>query len=66
MLTSRGGFCSYWTFLRAVLMLESPSPVFFFIFFFLSGSQGRSPVRLKLISVVTGFGCFQRDVPQMR
>lgn len=34
MLTSRGGFCSYWTFLRAVLMLESPSPVFFFFFFF--------------------------------
>lgn len=63
MLTSRGGFCSYCTFLRAVLMLESFTCIFYF---FLSGSQGRSPVRLKLISVVTGFGCFQRDVPQMR
>lgn len=39
MLTSRGGFCSYWTFLRAVLMLESPSPVFF-IFFNLEAREG--------------------------
>lgn len=44
-------------------MLESPSPV---LLLSLSGSQGRSPVRLKLISVLTGFECFQRDVPQMR
>lgn len=40
MLTSRGGFCSYWTFLRAVLMLESPSPVFFLIFFYLEAREG--------------------------
>lgn len=40
MLTSRGGFCSYWTFLRAVLMLESPSPVFFFNFFYLEAREG--------------------------
>lgn len=38
MLTSRGGFCSYCTFLRAVLMLERPSPVFFI--FYLEAREG--------------------------
>lgn len=48
MLTSRGGFCSYWTFLRAVLMLESPSPVFFFIFYFFIWKPGKVSSQIKV------------------
>lgn len=48
MLTSRGGFCSYWTFLRAVLMLESPSPVFFFFFFIWKPGKVSSQIKVDI------------------